>query len=279
MPDSTSDHPDFGTMATRLRRYAVQERRTVSGWQTPGAVQMMTMLIELQWLTGVRGNIAEIGLYHGKTFFLLHRGLRADEAILGVDPFDDGDTQYGPGLADTFATHCRRLGADGPECRVVRSRSDRLSAADVLGALGGQVRLFHIDGEHTPAAVIHDFDLAAATLCPDGVMIIDDFMHPMLPDVTEAVLARLNAGTGLVPFAMTELGRPPAVEGGTRADWIFGAPKLFVARAAAASRYREMLRTHLSHGFAASVRLAGAETHIYCFGDGFVFHSLFKPSR
>jgi hypothetical protein len=39
----------------------------------------------------------------------------------------------------------------------------------------------HIDGDHWPAGLRHDLDLAHAVLEPRGVICVDDMLHPRYP--------------------------------------------------------------------------------------------------
>ncbi len=268
MLDPSAESPDLAALAARLRRYAVHERRTVSGWLTVGALQIMTMLLELQWLWNLRGGIAEIGVYAGKTFFLFHRALRRGEVLVGIDPYSGFEE-----VLSQFQLDRARLGADGQECVLLQRRSQDVATAELTALLGGPARLVHVDGEHSAQAIACDLRLAAAIVSEDGVVIVDDFLHPRHPDVTEAVFAvlpTLAPHRTLVPFAVSGMGVPADRN---RPAWVAGAPKLFLAAPAAAARYRDELGRQLAAAVTNTVSLAGGTALTFEFGADMDFRS------
>jgi predicted O-methyltransferase YrrM len=59
---------------------------------------------------------------------------------------------------------------------------------DLLAKLGGsRPRFIHIDGEHSRAALTRDLELATAALAPEGVIVLDDMLHPGYPTLMVAV--------------------------------------------------------------------------------------------
>jgi hypothetical protein len=61
--------------------------------------------------------------------------------------------------------------------------SSKLSPEDVTT----NCRFFHIDGGHNPEEALGDLELAAASIIPEGVIVVDDAFHPAWPGVTEGV--------------------------------------------------------------------------------------------
>ncbi len=73
-------------------------------------------------------------------------------------------------------------------CSTWQTNSGTLTPEDFLAKLDGQrVRLFHIDGEHTRAALARDLALATSVLAPGGVIVLDDMLHPGYPTLVVAV--------------------------------------------------------------------------------------------
>jgi Methyltransferase domain len=69
-----------------------------------------------------------------------------------------------------------------------RADSRAMKPADLLGKLGGKkVRFFHVDGEHSRHALTRDLELATAVLAPEGVIVLDDMLHPGYPTLMVAV--------------------------------------------------------------------------------------------
>ena len=77
---------------------------------------------------------------------------------------------------------------------VWKANSTALSAADLRGKLGsGDVRFFHIDGDHAAEPLTRDLDLALAVMHPQGLICLDDMLHPGYPFLASAVERWLNA--------------------------------------------------------------------------------------
>jgi predicted O-methyltransferase YrrM len=59
---------------------------------------------------------------------------------------------------------------------------------ELLARLGGaRLRFFHIDGEHSRAALTRDLELATAVIADGGVIVLDDMLHPGYPTLMVAV--------------------------------------------------------------------------------------------
>ena len=52
---------------------------------------------------------------------------------------------------------------------------------------GPQLRFWHLDGDHSREQLTADLDLAAATLHPQGIICLDDMLHPGYPLLVVAV--------------------------------------------------------------------------------------------
>lgn len=174
---------------------------------------------------GIQGAVAEIGVHHGKLFFVLYLTTKPDESALAIDVFGAQHLNIdksGCGNKAVFLKHASRWspGLDG--LKIVEGSSLDLSPAQVLGAVG-RVRLFSIDGSHTEVATTNDLRLADAVLTDDGVVIVDDCFNEFWPEVSTALFKFLMSGDStLTPFAITP-------------------GKILLARQAAVARYSEWI--------------------------------------
>jgi hypothetical protein len=75
------------------------------------------------------------------------------------------------------------------EQRIVWKADSRTMTPDELIAklAGKRARFMHIDGEHSRAALSKDLELATAALAPEGVIVLDDMLHPGYPTLMVAV--------------------------------------------------------------------------------------------
>ena len=84
----------------------------------------------------------------------------------------------------------------------MKTDSASLTPADILTALGGPVRFFHVDGEHTEGKLSGELELAAATLHPQGILCLDDMLHPAFPTLSGAVHRWLAANADMRVFSL-----------------------------------------------------------------------------
>jgi hypothetical protein len=166
--------------------------------------------------------ILEIGIFCGRSFVALGLAFKGAASLTGVDPFYESFTDS-PALEnegeylEAASGHLSRLerirlvedAIQGtaefdphlPEKFVVRQDSQE----DYFGWLkrNGQPRtrfgVVHVDGAHTFQAV-YDFLTDAERLLDDGaIVIIDDFLNPGFPGISEAVHTHSVYKTQLFP--------------------------------------------------------------------------------
>ena len=72
-----------------------------------------------------------------------------------------------------------------------KADSRTMTPEELLAKLAGRnPRFVHIDGEHSRAALTKDLELATAVLAPEGVIVLDDMLHPGYPTLITAVGTR-----------------------------------------------------------------------------------------
>lgn len=182
MSTSTSAAVRSGIPA--VDRYLEAGYETVPGMSSRFAAAICAGLLRIQGELGVTGPVAEIGAFEGRFFIALAHALGANETALGIDLFDWPN----PEVVDRFEANCAKHGVPA-ERRITWKADSRTMRPDALLAkLGGRrVRFFHIDGEHSRAALAKDLELATAVLAPEGVIVLDDMLHPGYPTLMVAV--------------------------------------------------------------------------------------------
>jgi len=157
---------------------------TVPGMSSRFAAAICCGLMRIQSELGVTGPATEIGPFEGRFFIALYHALAPGETALGIDLFDWPN----PEVIDRFEANCVKHGVP-PERRITwKADSRTMPPQELLDKLGGRrVRFFHIDGEHSRAALTRDLELATAVLAPAGVIVLDDMLHPGYPTLMVAV--------------------------------------------------------------------------------------------
>lgn len=189
----------------RVRRYIQGGMSTVRGYMHSVDAAAFAAILLHQRAKGLTGSVAEIGVYCGRSFFLMTQALAPGEAAFAADLFAEGPQPSGETRQlQEFRRNAARFDIDLHPNAVVAGPSERLKAPDIMGAVG-PVRFFSIDGGHMLEHVRHDAALASAVLTEHGVLAFDDFCNPEWPETSLGVFDFLRDRQGeFAPFAITK---------------------------------------------------------------------------
>jgi hypothetical protein len=211
--------------------YLDQGYEQVRGMSSRFAAAISAWCLKHQEAQGIGGHFAEIGTFQGRYFIALALALKAGERALGVDLFD----WPSPATRAIFEDNCERWGVDAARRDVWRANSADIDAAALSLRLGGEpVRFFHIDGDHAAEPLTHDLDLALSVLHPEGLICLDDMLHPGYPFLVTAVERWLRAHPDMRLMCVID-----------RQD-IVAAPKFLICRQATVALYEEPLMRHFA---------------------------------
>lgn len=188
-----------------MRRYVRGGLSHVAGWFSLDDIELTQMFLVSQLRSGLHGNVAEIGVHHGRCFLLLANSVRDDEEAVALDVFEDQEKNLdrsGRGERDIFEGHVARW-ADPAKVRILQKSSLDISPEQAADAFG-KVRFFSVDGGHTAEITEHDLRLAETVVVPDGIVMLDDILNPHWTGVITGFAAYLRDGGGLVPFAVSD---------------------------------------------------------------------------
>ena len=197
----------------------------VDGWLSPTTASMLAHLLLDQTEAGLRGDVCEIGVHHGKLFLVLANATSGTERAVAVDVFGDQEKNIdrsGQGDRSIFERHLASY-APAADVEIIQESSLDL---EPLGFLSRRFRLVSIDGGHTAPIVVNDLRLAERTLLASGIVALDDILNHDWTGVLTGLAAYVAGGGTLLPFALV----PNKL--------------LLTTDAAAASRGRELLRRH-----------------------------------
>jgi predicted O-methyltransferase YrrM len=179
---------------------------SVTGYFQPVDVALFRILLDATAAAGP-GDLAELGVYYGKSAVLVGSSLRVGETFTVVDLFGthpgdsrnaaENDDSY-PGLTRrAFEDNYRRL-LGGTLPTVVQG----LSHTIVDHARHGTHRFVHVDASHLHANVVRDIDAARLLLRGDGVVVLDDIRSEHTPGVAAAAWQAVLTSE-LRPFAIS----------------------------------------------------------------------------
>ena len=171
-------------------RYLEEGYDTVPGMSSRFAAAVCAGLLRLQNELGVRGPVVEVGSFEGRFFIALAHALGAGEVALGIDLFDWPN----PEVKDRFEANCARHGIASDRRITWKADSRTMQAGELLAKLGGErPRFMHVDGEHSRHALSRDLELATAAIAPEGIIGLDDMLHPGYPTLMVTVHEYLAA--------------------------------------------------------------------------------------
>lgn len=183
------DSADVRSGIAAVDTYLAEGYLAVPGMSSRFAAAISCGLMRIQSDLGVTGHVAEIGTFQGRFFIALAKALASGERALGIDRFDWPT----PAVLDRFEANCRQHNVPADRRITWKADSRDMKPADITSKLnGGRVRLFHIDGDHSQASLAQDLELATQVLCPGGLLVLDDMLHPGYPTLMSAVLAYLE---------------------------------------------------------------------------------------
>ncbi len=169
--------------------YLEQSYDKVIGMSSRFAAGICCGLMRIQSELGVAGPVAELGAFEGRFFIALAKSLHDGERALGIDTFEWPNPQ----VLDRFEANCVRQGVPAEKRITWKADSNKMTPDELLAKLNGErVRLIHVDGEHTQAALSKDLALATAVIRDGGVIVLDDMLHPGYPTLMVAVQAYLE---------------------------------------------------------------------------------------
>ena len=175
--------------------------QSVPGMSSRFAAAVCGRLLRLQTDMGITGPIAEIGTFEGRFFIALGHALEPGEVALGIDLFDWPN----PDVLGRFEANCAKHGLDASKRITWKTDSRTMKPADILAKVGGRtLRFFHIDGEHSRDALTRDLDRAVAVMAPEGLIVLDDMLHPGYPTLMVAVQQWLERNPEWCPLAILD---------------------------------------------------------------------------
>jgi cephalosporin hydroxylase len=178
----------------------------VYGWVGHRVPHILKLIQEIHVSNQVTGDIVEIGVHHGKLFFIMAAVARPNEKCIAIDLFDDQEKNLdhsGKGSLSIFTKHVDDyLPQLKPQITAISADSLSMTPATIRDRLASTgARLFSVDGGHTVKHVINDMELAQELIVPGGVILLDDFLGPHWPSVSEGLFEFLRtANRRLAPF-------------------------------------------------------------------------------
>jgi predicted O-methyltransferase YrrM len=167
-----------------IDRYLAESYEQMRGMSSRFAAAICGHLIRRQSELAIAGDLVEIGTFEGRFFIAMALGLVVGEKALGIDRFDWPDR----GIESRFLANCTAHGIARDRFFCWKADSREITARGLRDKLGqGAVRFVHIDSHHSRGCLTNDLELVHPILHLDGIICLDDMLHPGYPRMVTAV--------------------------------------------------------------------------------------------
>jgi len=175
---------DRGTELSPLYSDVFNKIKAVPGWFNFDDLASFSILLKYQSLLSVKGDIVEIGTYHGRSSCVLAYHLGEGEKLILCDNFsgEGTETYLDMPTKDDLIKNLRAVNPNLDLKRVVifSCPSKELDLSQT------RIRFAHVDGGHEEPIAMADLLMVKPRIVPGGIIAIDDYKHPWYPGVTEA---------------------------------------------------------------------------------------------
>lgn len=228
------------------------DNRNIDGWFDKRLIILLGIINNFQQKNNISGNVAEIGVWQGRSFIPMALLTNSDENSLAVDCFEsyEFNTDNSGGAACSFSIFVGNLTkyfSDISRLKIIKGDSSILKPDDFLKAVGNnkKFRIFSVDGCHEALPTEKDMENGAKCLVDGGVLIMDDYFNQTWPGVSEGVNRFMIKNEGMLkPF-------------------FIGWNKIFFAQPAYIEQYRTLMRTHFLDHDMTIKKYYDVETIIY----------------
>ncbi len=144
------------------------------------------IILSMQSVFGLRGDLLEIGSYHGRSCAVMAKYLKQNERIHICDAFSlDTEDRYGnKPTPEILISNIERINHDRIKEQII---IHECLSNDLRFEEDQKFRFVHIDGGHSEEQTLFDLNLVKSVLPIRGVVVVDDYHHKNWPGVTPAV--------------------------------------------------------------------------------------------
>lgn len=174
--------------------------KDIPGWFNVDDCGHFALILSYQNATGMRGDLLEIGSYHGRSTAIMATFREASDKIVVCDAFgsETGDQYVNKPTPDNLRRNLRRLSPHLSDDRVL---IHECLSKDLELKSGQYFRFVHIDGGHSAEQSYQDLVKCARHTKQHGIIAMDDYHNYDWPGVTEGTDPFLNEHSGFEVLA------------------------------------------------------------------------------
>lgn len=163
--------------------------RKMTGWFDEEDLQLFDFVMTKVNSEGYLGDVAEIGIYYGKSLAKLASYNRTNEKVVGIDSYIKTREQFNKIIENVESvSKCQ-----ANDINILRRDSYRTDITNIGSNYYHNCKVVHVDGSHAGLNVYHDLELADQLMNDFGILILDDWHNKSFPHIQEAFYAYTNA--------------------------------------------------------------------------------------
>lgn len=179
---TSTEFADIGTPGP-LIKHVFEPLKDVPGWFNVDDCAHFNLVLKLQTGLGQRGDLLEIGSYHGRSTAMMATALFASERLVVCDLFESDLGDHYDNRPSPARLIKNILGVNpglAPERIVIH----KCLSNDLVLSSEELFRFIHVDGGHSAEQAYFDLTMCRKHLKAGGVMVMDDYCSPDWPEVT-----------------------------------------------------------------------------------------------
>jgi predicted O-methyltransferase YrrM len=157
----------------------------VPGWFNVDDCSHFHLILSMQSTLGMKGDMLEIGSYHGRSTAVMASCLQADEKIVVCDAFE-GNTDDPYSNRPSPEKLLRNITLVNPKLDPAQIVIHACLSNDLVLDDNARFRFVHVDGGHSAEQAYYDLNFCKKYVLPNGIIALDDHCHPAFPGVAEA---------------------------------------------------------------------------------------------
>lgn len=178
----------------KVKTFISDDHANLEGWFYPLDQLAFFELFLLQDSLGIRGNVAEVGVYCGKSLVLLSILRQPGDILLGFDLFDENHEEK-------TRANLKQYG-DSQNVLLHKGLTSDLEQGALAELSQSGLRFLHIDAGHEYHEVLEQLHLFTPLMADSGIIAMDDYQDREFPGIEAAVLdfSEIDRPRRFIPF-------------------------------------------------------------------------------
>jgi hypothetical protein len=176
-------HEDATYVSRTTESFINEISYQIDGWFYPLDMMLFGVIEAFHRSISATGDLAEIGVWKGKSLTLLSLLKSPTEHLYAMDLFCDDLLEQSQACLTKFVPDSQRQNIS-----FVKGNTADYSTAQLRQLFRHKLRLLHIDAGHEYHEVLHTLSLTAPFVEDHGIIVMDDYLDREFPGVHSATL-------------------------------------------------------------------------------------------